>query len=229
MPAILGLGFAAAVYPQLLAVVVVILTRPSPRRLLWACYLGSICMSVGCAVIALLVFRDRAGIAGSNSHHVGGSVFVVVGVIAVALALLLSNERGRGVLASGASLLPQRGSEKSGKSRAHRALEGGSARVALVVGVVLGIPGPFDLVAVGRLARGGYALATALIMILALNLIKFLLIEIPIVSYALEPEETAARVERFSTWLKANKMALLALVVGVIGVVLIFRGVSRLG
>ena len=34
------LALAAAVYPQLLAVVVIILTRPNPRRLLWACYLS---------------------------------------------------------------------------------------------------------------------------------------------------------------------------------------------
>jgi hypothetical protein len=36
MGPILALALAAAVYPQLLAVVVVILTPPSPKLLLWA-------------------------------------------------------------------------------------------------------------------------------------------------------------------------------------------------
>ena len=59
MGTILALGLAAAVYPQLLAVVAVILTRANPRRLLWACYLGAAGMSVAGAVVALVVFRAR--------------------------------------------------------------------------------------------------------------------------------------------------------------------------
>ena len=40
MGSIIVLALAAAVYPQLLAVVVIILTRPNPQPLLWACYLA---------------------------------------------------------------------------------------------------------------------------------------------------------------------------------------------
>jgi hypothetical protein len=39
---IILLALAAAVYPQLLAVVVIILTRPNPQPLLWGCYLASL-------------------------------------------------------------------------------------------------------------------------------------------------------------------------------------------
>jgi len=59
MGTIIALGLAAAVYPQLLAVVVVILTRPNPKPLLWACYLGSLCVSIGCDVAVLVAFRSR--------------------------------------------------------------------------------------------------------------------------------------------------------------------------
>ena len=40
MATILALGLAAALYPQLLAIVVVIVTRAEPKRLLWACFLA---------------------------------------------------------------------------------------------------------------------------------------------------------------------------------------------
>jgi hypothetical protein len=63
MGPILALALAAAVYPQLLAVVVVILTRPSPRLLLWACYLGGLCVSVGSSLAILAVFRARGSVA----------------------------------------------------------------------------------------------------------------------------------------------------------------------
>jgi hypothetical protein len=59
MATILLLALAAAVYPQLLAVVVIILTRPNPRPLLWACYLGALLVGIGGSSAILAVFRAR--------------------------------------------------------------------------------------------------------------------------------------------------------------------------
>jgi hypothetical protein len=101
--------------------------------------------------------------------------------------------------------------------------------VAAAVGVVLGVPGPFDLLALGRLARGGYSVLASIVIILAFNLLKFLLIEIPIVSYAVEPERTAARVDRFSAWMREHRIEVIAAVVAIVGLILIGRGISRLG
>ncbi len=66
MGTILALGLAAAVYPQLLAVVVVILTRPNPKPRLWACYLGSMFVSVGASAAVLVVFRCGAVVRGTS-------------------------------------------------------------------------------------------------------------------------------------------------------------------
>ena len=239
MPAILAFGLAAAVYPQLLAVVVVILTRPGARRLLWACYLGAASVSVGCGIAVLLVFRDRGDVAGSTSHRLGASVYLTIGALAVLIALLvLRTERGRTLATGGVSgMLPRRGRrepDRTGatarlKARANDALGRGSSVVALAVGAALGIPGPFDLLALGRLARGGYSVLGSIGILLLFNLLKFLLIEIPLLSYTLEPERTAVRVDRFSAWMRANKIEVIAGVVAVVGLVLIGRGIARLG
>ncbi len=101
--------------------------------------------------------------------------------------------------------------------------------VAVGVGAVLGIPGPFDLLALGRLTRGGYGLFASLLVVLAFNLIKFLLIEVPLLSYAIDPDGTAGRVEGFSAWMRMNRIKVIAAVVGVVGLVLIGRGIARLG
>ena len=117
---------------------------------------------------------------------------------------------------------------KRATSRAHEALGEGSLAFAAVVGAMLAVPGPFDLLAFGHMARGGYATIELGVLIVVFALIKFLLIEVPIVSYAISPASTAARVSRFSNWMVANKLEVIAAVVGVIGLVLIVRGVAGL-
>jgi hypothetical protein len=91
------LALAAAVYPQLLAVVVVILTRPSPRPLLWACYLGSVCVALSCGIAVLAIFRSSGSVAGTSSNRLGPSAYLVIGVIAIAVAILAATWGGRGV------------------------------------------------------------------------------------------------------------------------------------
>jgi Sap, sulfolipid-1-addressing protein len=234
---ILALALAAAVYPQLLAVVVVILTRPEPRRLLWACYFGALTVSLGCGVAVLLVFRDSSSVAGTSSHRLGASVYLVVGALAVIVAMLVASDRGRASLGarlprvkSGESERTERSlSMQRVKSSAEQALHRGSVLVAGGVGLLLGIPGPFDLIAVGRLARGGYSMTASILTLIAFNLIKFALIEVPIVSYVVDRDSTAAWVQRFSSWMKENKVRVIAAVVAVIGLVLIGRGIARLG
>lgn len=240
MPALLGFALAAAAYPQLLAIVVVILTRPEPRRLLWACYLGALSVSIGCGVVVLLLFRDREGVVGSTSHRLGAAPFLVVGAIGVVLGLLITNERGRAQLGSKVPRIRRRratppdeparpGAASRWKSSATGALARGSVMVAIGVGAVLGVPGPFDVLALGRVVTAGYALVSAIVIVVIFNLIKFVLIELPIVSYAVDPSGTAARVDRFSSWMRANQIRVIGLVIAIIGLVLIARGISRLG
>jgi len=78
------------------------------------------------------------------------------------------------------------------------------------------------------MARGGYTTIELAVLIVVFTLIKFLLIEAPIVSYTISPASTTVRVSRFSTWMAANKLEVIAAVVGVVGVVLIVRGIAGL-
>ena len=60
------------------------------------------------------------------------------------------------------------------------------------------------------------------------GLITYLVVEIPVISYAVSPEGTATRVEAFSTWLGTHKIQTVAAVAAVIGVVLIIKGLTSL-
>jgi hypothetical protein len=236
MGTILLLGLAAAVYPQLLAVVVVILTRPRPRPLLWACYLASACVAFGSGIAFVAIFRSNGSVAGTSSNRLGTSAYLVIGAIAIAVAIFAASRRGRGMLGRDLPRLRRRdqngeevpGAVKRATSRAHDALGEGSLTFAAVVGGLLAVPGPFDLLAFGQMARGGYATLELGVLIVVFTSIKFLLIEVPIVSYAISPSSTSARVNRFSNWVAANKLEVIAAVVGVAGVVLIVRGIAGL-
>jgi hypothetical protein len=236
MGTILLLALAAAVYPQLLAVVVIILTRPAPRPLLLASYLGSFVVSVAAGVAIVAVFRSRETIAGTSSRSIGSATYLAVGSIALVLAIALSTTRGRELLDRGRPLVRRRAPRKTGdprgvaklRSRAELALHEGSLVVAVLVGALLAVPGPFDFLALGRLARGGYGPVATGATIVGFTVIKFALIEIPIASYALDPAGTATRVGRFSGWMRANKLAIVAVVIGGIGIGLLATGFSRL-
>lgn len=223
-------------YPQLLAVVVIILTRPDPQRLFWACYLTCLVVSVGSGVVIFAVFRSRETIAGASSSRVGAWTYLAVGVLGVLIGAFMATSQGRALVDRLGSARRRHRSSTSDSSsaaarvrrRAEGALSEGSLVVAALVGALLAIPGPFDLLAVGRLARGGYAAIAAVAVIVGFALLKFVLIEVPIVGYTLDPSATAAKVTRFSNWMQANKLAGTGAVVAVIGVVLIGQGISSL-
>ena len=234
MGTVLALGLAAALYPQLLAVVVLILTRPRPRPLLWACYLGAVSVSVGCGTAILLAFRGRETVLQSTSHRLGAETYLVLGALALVVAGVGVTRLGRERL-GGAPVEREPDHPKApgpvGRVRARtgQALERGSVPVVVGVGAVLGLPGPFDLLAIGHMARGRYSTIALVGLIAVFTVAKFLLIELPIISYLVDPGGTATRVGRFSTWMRVNKLAVIWAVVVIFGLVLVGRGISRLG
>jgi hypothetical protein len=232
---VLVYAIAAAVYPQLLAVVVIILTRARPLPLLWACYLASLVVSIAGATVIFAVFRSRGTIAGVSSSRLGPAAWFALGGVALLLAIAMATPRGRDLLARSTSLgreprqpdaadKPKRGLH----TRAEEALGEGSLVVAAVVGALLAVPGPFDLLAIGHLARDGYSIVAAIATALVFALVKFVLIETPIAGYVVDPDGTARRVGSVSRWLQDNKLATVAAVIGLIGLVLISRGFSGL-
>ena len=182
-------------------------------------------------MLTIAVFRSRGSIFGTSSQRLSPAAYLVIGGIAVLLAVVVATPRGRELRGRDLAGLrrrrarePENPSPGGMWSRAERALSQGSVAVAVVVGMLLAVPGPFDLLALGHLARGGYRTVVAAAAIVAFALIKFVVIEIPIVSYAVDPTGTSARVGRFADWMKANELGVIAAVIGVIGAVLIARG-----
>jgi hypothetical protein len=216
---------------------VIILTRPNPQPLLWGCYVASLFVNVAAGVAIFAVFQSRGSFAGTSSNRLGPGAYLVVGVIAVAVAVLVARRGGRAAHDDREARPPRRSPSRARphsatvartRARAERSLSEGSLVVACLVGGLLGIPGPFDLLALGHLARNGYGFVAAGGAMIVFALIKFVLIEVPIAGFIIDPDGTAHRVSRFSGWMHANKVMAVAAIVGLVGIVLIARGISGL-
>jgi hypothetical protein len=226
---------AAAVYPQLLAVVVIILTRPNPQPLLWACYLTSLVVVFTSDAVIFAAFQSHESVGGTTSERLGPAAYLAFGAIAVLVGIVITTRGGQALIQRKLPPLPRpRAGPRSTavartRARAERSLSEGSLVVACLVGAVLAVPGPFDFIALGRLARNGYGVIAVAGAIVVFALIKFVLIEVPIAGYTIDRDGTAARVSRFSRWMRVNKLAGVGAVVGLVGIVLIVEGISRLG
>jgi hypothetical protein len=237
---ILGMSLmaAASLAVTLLAILLVILTRPRPRPLLWAFWLSALVINVGIGLAFLLVFRSKGTILGTTSTSVPGGVYVLVGVIALAAALFASTRRGRELIGRELekTLAPSEPDDSVGgrlkakadgvKTRAEDSLAAGSVAIAIVAGLFVAAPTPFQLTAVGEMVRQDYPFVLQLALLVVVSLVTYIVVEIPVVSYALRPETTAARVTAFAAWLDANKIQAAAALAAVIGVILVIKGLA---
>ena len=92
----------------------------------------------------------------------------------------------------------------------------------------MGAPTPFQLAAIGAMVRDGYSFPVQLALIVVFSLITYVVVELPVLSYAIWPGATAARVAAFSAWLDANKIQVVAAIGAVVGLALIVKGVTSL-
>lgn len=220
------LAFVAAVFPTLIACVAIMISRPAPRRLLTAFYVGGLIASVSSGIFVLGAFNDGDSVLSSTASSPSPGTSIAAGLGSLLLACLMASTRGAALLDRWRSRRPRRREHGQGPSWAERHLDRANARIAFVVGAAINLPGPFYLLALGDMSSGGYSTAEQLFLIVLFNAIMFLLVEVPLVGYLLQPEETAKRVASFATRLNANGMRVMGWVVGAVGFSLIVQGIT---
>jgi hypothetical protein len=227
---VLPLAFAAAVYPTLLAGVIVMLKAPAPKRLLVGFLAGGWLVSLAAGLA--IVFALQGAVSTSSLQSSSPTVDLVAGILSLLLAAVLwrrhthpsirpSRTRAAMRRLHRKNPTPQEGAPAV--SFTQRLLGGGSPREAFVVGMLLNLPGAWYLVALKDIAEANYGAGYAVFLIFVFNAIMFLLAEVPLVSFLVSPERTQVRVETFQRWLSRNGRAIAATVALVIGVFLIVK------
>jgi hypothetical protein len=220
------LALAAAVYPTLLAGVILILSQPRPLRMLFGFLAGGYIISM-IAGIAIIRGLESSGAVDTSHHSTRPIVSIVVGALSLGVAWgiwsgainrRLSKRRRR-----------KRASEAAKKpSMASRALSRGSVVMAFVAGTVLNLPGVWYLEALTEIAKAMPSTVSALVQILVFNVIMFALVEIPIVAYVVNPQGAAGLVERASKWGHDHSREVAIAVATIVGAWLIVKGIIQL-
>jgi hypothetical protein len=214
------LALAAAVYPTLLAGVMVILSRPNPVRLLVGFLVGGMTVSVVAGMLIVTSLRGAHLVAPSN-HTTRPALDIVGGVASLMLAWAIS--RGRPIRI--AEWRERRRPRGTASSWTDRALGRGSVTVAFAVGVLLNLPGVWYLAALADIAAAELSPAEELALILGFNLVMFVLVEVPLLFYLVDEARARALVDSASRWARSHKRPVAMAVAGAVGVWLVVKGI----
>ncbi len=224
------LALYAAVYPTLLAAVGILLGHPRRYRLLTAFLLAGIAVSVGFGIGIVLLIHGSGAVKHQSSGWSWGTD-LVVGVLALLLALALATHawqrlrrrRRPAPQAPGETGTPS-GVAADPEPWSQRLLAKGSVPIVVAASVALNVPGAVYLVALKDIAVGHHAVPIELALVLAFNLIMFLLAEIPWIGLMVAPERTERLVARAGDFLAAHGNRIATVVCVILGIHLIIRG-----
>ncbi len=219
---VLVLAIASAVSPAILAVVIVVLHRPRPQRLLAAYLFGGMLTSIAVGIAIVSSLNGLHALSGPNPAA-DPIVNFTVGALALIVAYALLTDRD--------SRLEQlrrerRESRPARDPWSERVLNRGTAPIAFAVGVALNLPGAFYLVALKDIAQGQHGTGRQVLAILVFNLIMFVLAEVPLLGYSFAPETTQQKVEALNDWMASHARQIVIAVATAAGLYLVARGVA---
>lgn len=219
---ILLLAFSAALNPTLLAATTVMLLLPKPRNLMLGYLLGAMMTSVSLGLV-IVFFLEESGAVEVTQNTLSPAADIALGVILLIVARVISAERD--------AILKERRERRkaaNGPPRWQQALSRGTPRTTFVIGALLTLPGASYLVALTRLAKDDLGTPESILVVVGFNLIMLALLELPLLSYLLQPDATPGRVERFKASLRRDGRRIAIRIATVAGMLLVLRGAVTL-
>jgi Sap, sulfolipid-1-addressing protein len=216
---ILCLAVAAAFYPTLLAVVILMLARPNPMRTLGFFLGGAVTVSVPIGIVA--VFALNAMNYQPNERSVNGPIYLTVG----ALVLLIGVMLWRAPRKPKAEPKPD---DPEKPSFMQRTMSKDSSKLVFVAGMVLDLPGIWYIIGLKDIAIGGYTSAEKVGLVLVFNAIMFSLIEVPLIAYSIATDATSRRVTALNHGLHTHGRRIGAYIALTLGVYFVVRGLVEL-
>ena len=222
MGEIVGLAFTAALNPTLLTAATLMLLLPSPKRLLLGYWLGAMVTGITVGLVIVFTLKGSSVVQTTKATISPAVDLVLAGLLLVIVAVLATGSDHR---------VEQRRSERRESKKPPRwqgALRKGSARSTFVVGVLLSFPGASYLAALDHLSHLHYSTAATVLVVVGFNLIQLILLEAPLIAYAIAPEQTPANIDRAKAWARTHwrKYAIRGLTL--IAAALIVRGITAL-
>ena len=217
-------ALTAALNPTLLTATTVMLLIPNPKRLMLGYLAGALTTGVVLGV-AIVEWLSDSGAVSDTKHTVAPGIDFALGFIALVAAYAVQSGR---VERRRARRQEKRGDEPKKVPRWQEALSGGSARTTYLVGLLLSFPGASYLASLTQVSKLNLNAPEVVLTVLALNAVMLILLEVPLISFAVAPEWTSAAIERFKAWLAQHGGKALVIALTVIGALLIVRGIAAI-
>ena len=240
--AFLALAFTAALNPKLLGLDLLLIENRRPRAMFLCLLLGGMTVALAIGLLDVLtVHADAIKSQGKVSAGVDlglGLLLLIVGGL-LATGRLHGRRRPPVPAGTGPSVPAETGppipaeTEASAKPKkkegwAQRVLAEPRLGLAMLVGVLIGLPGASYIAGLHDLVAGKYSTLTQVAAVVVFVVIEFLLIIIPFVFLELRPEATKARLKGTQDWLLSHALQLMAGIALAVGAYLTISGLIRL-
>jgi Sap, sulfolipid-1-addressing protein len=216
------LSFTSAFNPTLIAVTTLMLLLPNPKRLMLGYWLGAMLTSITLGLVIVFSLQSSS-VVSTTKHTLSPLADIVLGGLTLIIARVLATGRDE-------RYRERRARKKEGKPppRWQRELRRGTARSTFVIGALLTLPGASYLAALDRLSKLHYSTVVTVLIVLAFNLVMLVLLELPMIAFAIAPEWTPAAIDRAKAWAGIHGRVYAERGFAVIGVLLIVKGVVGL-
>ena len=203
----------------------VMLFAAEPRRLMAGYLLGAYTASISIGLVVVFALEGKGAVS-TTEHTLSPAADIVLGLLLVAVAFVVRGDRDARLRERRRTRAEAKGPKPPPAWR--RALDSGSPRGAYVVGILLTLPGASYLVGMSRISKADASTVVTALAVVVFCMIMLLLIEIPLLGFAVSPEATRRRVKRFTDWISANARTLVARIALVIGCLLLARAAITL-
>lgn len=226
---VLLLAVYAALYPTLLAAVVILLNQPRRLPLLAAYLAGGLTISITIGIVLVFAITGSGAVHSSRSPPswiadlVVGTVLILVGVALSRRADVRLAERRRAKRP--AAPVDHEAADKEPWSQ--RLLGRGSVPLVFLAALAINLPGAAYLIALKDIAVAHHSTGGDILLIVAFNLIMFLLAEIPLLGLIYAPETTDRRVRRLNAWFSDNGRRIAVVLSLALGIFLVVRGIAH--
>ncbi len=221
-----ALAFTAALNPKLLAIDLLLIENRRPRAMFLCLLLGGMTTALTIGLLDVLTVHADAI---SSQGKVSAGVDLAVGLLLLVLGALLAtgrlHRRQRTPVPAGTG--PPEAPEKK-DSWAQRLLAEPRLGLAMLVGVLIGLPGASYIAALHNLVAGKYSTLTQVVAVVVFVIIDFLLIIIPFAFLELRPEATKVFLKRAQDWLLGHALQLMVGIALALGAYLTISALVRL-
>ena len=213
--------------PTLLAAVTVMMLLPNTKRLMLGYLLGAYTTSISLGLV--IVFSlSGSGAVNTARNTLSPGEDIVLGLLALLVAFVLGTGRDEPVRQRRQRRKEAKGGGEPKQSLPERMLGRGSARATFLVGLVLSFPGVSYLTALDHIAKLDPGTGPTVLLVVGFCLMQQMLLELPLLGYAIAPEWTQDAVKRFRAWLGRSGRRAGVIGAAAIGILLIGRGLATL-